>query len=126
MYDGGKIIIGLIIFLALITFPVWYNVVDGKPHTQPDIKIVTDSKECVKDAEWMKHNHMNLLNEWRDKVVRDGIRYFDGPGGKKWEMSLSNTCMNCHPNKADFCDQCHNYMDVSPYCWNCHIAPEEQ
>ena len=125
MYDGGKIIIGILIFLVLITFPIWYNVVSGTPNVPPDLKIVTDAKQCVEDTEWMKHNHMNLLNEWRDKVVRDGIRFYTGHDGIKREMSLSNTCMSCHPNKADFCDQCHNYMSVQPYCWNCHIEPEE-
>jgi hypothetical protein len=126
MYDSGKIIFGLVIFLILATFPFWYNVVDGKPNVQPELKYVTDAKQCVRDTDWMKENHMHLLNQWRDDVVRKGERYFKGPEGKVWEMSLSNTCMNCHSNKADFCDQCHNYMDVDPYCWSCHIAPEEQ
>jgi hypothetical protein len=36
-------------------------------------------------------------------------------------MSLSNTCLDCHSNKAEFCDRCHNYASVSPYCWDCHI-----
>jgi hypothetical protein len=33
--------------------------------------------------------------------------------------------MECHSNKTKFCDQCHNYMGVAPYCWDCHIAPKE-
>jgi hypothetical protein len=40
-------------------------------------------------------------------------------------MSLTNTCLDCHPNKDTFCDRCHNYMAVSPYCWDCHIVPEQ-
>ena len=27
----------------------------------------------------------------------------------------------CHANKAEFCDRCHNYAAVKPYCWDCHI-----
>ena len=41
--------------------------------------------------------------------------------GKEFEMSLSNTCIECHDNKAEFCDRCHNYASVRPYCWDCHI-----
>ena len=28
-------------------------------------------------------------------------------------MSLSNTCLDCHSNKAEFCDRCHNYASVT-------------
>jgi hypothetical protein len=125
MYDGGKIIAGLIIFLVLVTFPIWYNAIGGKPHVQPDPKIITSAKQCVEATAYMKTHHMNLLNDWRTLVVRDGVRYFKAYDGNYYEMSLSNTCMSCHPNKAEFCDQCHNYMDVNPYCWDCHIEPEE-
>jgi hypothetical protein len=33
--------------------------------------------------------------------------------------------MDCHSNKSKFCDQCHNYVDVDPFCWDCHIEPKE-
>jgi cytochrome c oxidase subunit 2 len=39
-------------------------------------------------------------------------------------MSLQNTCMHCHSNKQKFCDECHTYVAVKPYCWDCHIAPK--
>jgi hypothetical protein len=126
MYDGGKILVGLIIFLALITSPIWYHAVQGKPPVIPDPKIITDAKQCVEPTPYMKTNHMTLLNEWRDQVVRQGVRYTRAIDGKVYEMSLSNTCMNCHSNKSEFCDQCHAYMDVNPYCWDCHVEPQEQ
>jgi hypothetical protein len=72
-----------------------------------------------------------MLNDWRDNVVRSDSRFLmkDGKNvmvkGEKAEMSLSRTCMKCHTSKANFCDQCHNYLDVKPYCWDCHVAPEE-
>jgi len=46
--------------------------------------------------------------------------------GKEYQKSISKTCIKCHPNKADFCDQCHNYTAVKPYCWECHIEPKEK
>jgi len=125
MYDTGKIIGGLIIFLLLITFPVWYNAIGGKADMMPKPKIVTDAKQCVDDAAFMKTDHMNVLDQWRDLVVRDGLRFINAPDGKRYEMSLSNTCMSCHSNKSEFCDRCHNYLKVDPYCWDCHIEPKE-
>jgi len=32
--------------------------------------------------------------------------------------------MNCHKDKAEFCDQCHSYMGVQPRCWDCHVYPK--
>jgi hypothetical protein len=59
--------------------------------------------------------------EWR-KVVRDGVTEFVNADGKTYHMSLSNTCLDCHSNKEpEFCDQCHDYASVKPYCWDCHI-----
>ena len=125
MYDAGKIIIGLIIFLILITFPIWYNIAGGNVDNIPDPKIITEAKQCIAPTDYMRIEHMNLLDDWRDKVVREKQRYFVAPDGNRYEMSLSNTCMDCHSNKADFCDECHNYVSVDPYCWDCHIEPEE-
>ncbi|MDX1708870.1 MAG: sulfate reduction electron transfer complex DsrMKJOP subunit DsrJ, partial [Desulfobacterales bacterium] len=67
-----------------------------------------------------------LLDVWRDAVVREGKRIYVNPAGKEFNMSLSNTCLDCHSNKAEFCDRCHNYASVRPYCWSCHIEnPKE-
>lgn len=125
MYDAGKIITGLVVFLALITFPIWYNQASGAAITKPEPKIVTEAKECVAPTEYMRQYHLQLLNQWRDLVVRNGNRVYVGFNGVEHEMSLSNTCMECHSNKAQFCDQCHNYVGVVPYCWDCHIQPKE-
>ena len=81
--------------------------------------------QCVRSAEYMRPFHMDLLSEWRDDVVRRGDRFTEWPDGKPIEKSLSNTCLDCHSNKENFCDRCHNYMSVDPYCWDCHITPAE-
>ncbi len=126
MYDAGKIIGGLIIFLVLITSPIWYNMASGKSDYKPQPKIITTEKQCVMPTEYMRAKHMDLLNEWRQAVVRTGERIHISHDGKKYNMSLSNTCMSCHSNKKEFCDECHNYSAVGqPDCWNCHIEPEE-
>jgi len=83
------------------------------------------AKECVMPKAYMKMEHMQLLNEWRDTVVRDAKRIYVGSSGKEFNMSLTNTCLDCHAEKAEFCDKCHDYASVSPYCWECHIDPKE-
>jgi hypothetical protein len=124
MYDGGKIIAGLVVFVGLITFPIWSNLAKGEtPVPQP--KIVTQETACVAPTEYMRASHMALLNQWRDLVVREGNRVYVAFDGKEHVMSLTNTCLNCHSNKAEFCDQCHNYLGLSVYCWDCHLVPEE-
>ena len=127
MYDAGKIIPVLVVFLILITFPVWYNAASGKASYVPDPEIVSTAKECVRPVEYMKAAHMDLLNIWRDEVVREGKRETLVIEGKEYTKSLTNTCMHCHANKAEFCDRCHDYVAVGqPYCWDCHVAPQEK
>jgi hypothetical protein len=125
MFDAGKVIIGLVIFLVLITFPVWYNATIGNASYVPDPQIITTAPACVAPTAYMKASHMDLLNQWRDDVVRRGNREYVAADGTVYNKSLTKTCMDCHSNKAEFCDRCHDYVAVGqPDCWDCHIAPE--
>lgn len=124
MYNAGKILIGIVIFLALITSPFWYNF--GKASTPPKLEVGTKEKQCVESKAFMQANHMELLNQWRDEVVRNDKRIYVNSSGKEFNMSLQNTCSKCHSTKTKFCDRCHNYLNVAPNCWDCHIAPKEQ
>ena len=126
VYDAGKILVGLILFLGILTSPIWYNTVSGKATYKPEPKIVSQERQCIEPTPFMRIQHMTLLNNWRDSVVRKGAMLYEGEGGKTYDMSLTRTCMNCHSNKADFCDQCHNYLGVTPYCWDCHTYPREK
>ncbi len=125
MRDRGKIIVGLVVFLILITFPVWYNVAKGKATYVPELQRPAEGTACVRDSAWMIANHMDLLNTWRDRVVRADERWDVDQNGKPVEMSLTHTCLGCHQDRAEFCDKCHTYMDVNPYCWDCHVDPKE-
>ena len=127
MYDGGKIIVGLIIGIGLFLSPFFYNA--GKAAKAPDPELTAKAKEakvCVAQKSYMRESHFTMLDEWRNTSVRDGERYYTASDGKKYYKSLQVTCMDCHSNKTKFCDQCHNYMSVAPYCWDCHIVPEEK
>ena len=125
MYDANKIIPGLIIFFCLMTFPVWYSTASGKIAYTPEPEIVTEEKQCIEATQYMRDKHMDLLTDWRESVVRQGTRTYIASDGQEYDISLTGTCMDCHPNKAEFCDQCHDYVGVKPKCWDCHIAPEE-
>ncbi len=122
MSDRNKIIAGIVIFFALFTFPLWFNL--GKAAPAPEVVLTEKAKaakDCVMPTDYMRANHMQVLDLWRHEVVRNGERIFVNAEGKEFNMSLSNTCLDCHSNKADFCDKCHNYVSVAPYCWDCHI-----
>ncbi|MDH4316905.1 MAG: sulfate reduction electron transfer complex DsrMKJOP subunit DsrJ [Desulfobulbaceae bacterium] len=128
IYNSGKIYTGLAIFVLFITFPIWYNHFDasGADQLKKELQKPTVSKECVAPAAEMKASHMKLLNQWRDEVLRDGDREFNVPvEGKMYQKSLQKTCMKCHTSKKKFCDVCHEYASVTPYCWDCHLAPVE-
>lgn len=125
MYDANKIITGLIIFFCLITSPIWYSVASGKATYVPEPKIVTEERQCVEPMQYMRDKHMDLLNDWKESVVREGIRTYVASDGREYNTSLTGTCLKCHPNKAEFCDRCHSYVGIKPNCWNCHNLPKE-
>jgi hypothetical protein len=125
MFNKKLITAGLVVFVAIVTSPIWLNFVNfGKSVPAPELVLSEKAQaagECVRDTDYMKTSHMQLLDTWRDSVVRDGNRIYVNAEGKSFNMSLTKTCLDCHSNKAEFCDRCHNYASVTPYCWDCHI-----
>ena len=125
----SAIFTGLVIFIIIALFPFWINFGKTAPVPEPELlgKAKT-AKKCVLDKMDMRANHMSLLDEWRDSVVRNGNRIYTNTDGKEFNMSLStgeNSCLGCHEDKSKFCDTCHNYASVDPYCWECHTEPKE-
>jgi hypothetical protein len=125
MRDQGIIYTGLAAFLALATFPIWYNLAARTSSTPPEVRLPAHEKQCVAPLDYMKKSHMALLINWREDVVRRNVRTFIAFNGKSYNMSLTGTCLSgCHTNKAEFCDRCHGYVGVKgPYCMDCHIDP---
>lgn len=79
-------------------------------------------ERCVEDTEFMRRNHMVLLNHHRDDTMRRGIR--------TTKHSLKG-CVECHASsktgsvassKEDFCMACHVYTGVKLDCWDCHAT----
>lgn len=81
-------------------------------------------EQCVEDTDYMRRNHMKVLNHHRDKTMHEGIR--------TKQHSLKN-CIECHatPNdkgqrtvlgKDQFCQSCHTYAAVQVDCFQCHSS----
>ncbi|MGD8319226.1 MAG: sulfate reduction electron transfer complex DsrMKJOP subunit DsrJ [Gemmatimonadota bacterium] len=124
MGDRWKIGLGLVVFFALAAYPVWSAMASPADPAQPELERSVDPSGCVEDTLFMRASHQQLLNEWRTLVVRDGQRTWTSSTGREWEMSLTGTCLKCHTNSETFCTRCHDYADVHPTCWSCHVVPE--
>jgi hypothetical protein len=146
MYKGGKIIASLIIFVAFLSFPFFYNM--GKANAGPDVDLNTPAlqqqsyKGCVESPEFMRANHMQLLNQWREEAVRNGQTVYVNSQGTEFDISLQDTCLKCHSTEAEkaaqtggvsnpatdatpaFCASCHDYSAVETTCWTCHFEPK--
>lgn len=211
MSDKPVIIFGLVIFLALATFPTWYTFGAGAvfstdaspPELEPpagalrysapwpggeiglsdlrgqfesfglaplsgEAELFVDPKTgktwlldgerrylvapdedhgtlqiydgCVEPVDTMRAEHMALLLEWRDGVIREGDRSTVEINGQPYAKSLTKTCLQCHSDRNTFCYRCHEYANTLPAwparkpveenlgirCWNCHLKPAEE
>ncbi len=128
MDDRKKIIIGLIIFLGLVTSPFWYRL--GKTAPAPKVSLDTPKiqklleKRCLEPTSYMRASHMELLNAWKNAVTRKGKWIYVSSSGKEVTISLTQTCLSCHSNKEQFCDRCHEYVGARPNCFHCHSEAE--
>lgn len=116
MTDKPRIIIGLVFVLVAVTFPFWYALAAGPPGEPPELEL--PEGECVQEN--MRADHMDVLEKWRQQVVREGDKSKIKIAGKEYDKSLTKTCMGCHTSRQNFCAKCHDYADVQPTCWNCH------
>jgi len=117
MSDKPIIVIGLVIALVVLTVPFWYALAAGTGEATPELDL--PEGQCV--AEDMTARHMELLDQWRDEVVREGDCSDIEVNGKKYAKSLTRGCLSCHTSRQDFCVKCHSYANVEPTCWDCHV-----
>lgn len=123
MNDRPFILGGLIIFVVFVTAPIWHGVATRKiALAAPEIKLPVRERECVAPVGYMRTSHMQLLDDWREEVVRTGQRKYVAYNRKVYEKNLTQTCLSaCHGSRQEFCDRCHNYNGVSTLsCWKCH------
>jgi hypothetical protein len=87
---------------------------------KPVIQKAVKGEQCVEPTDFMRRNHMKLLDHHRDETVLQGVRT------KKYSLK---ECINCHASektdsvaaaKGDFCVSCHSYAAVKIDCFDCH------
>ena len=120
--DGGKIVGGIVIVLAIATGPLWVGSARGVREAPAPPR--TDAG-CVEPREQMRVDHPALLANWREQAVRLGQRSQGSPGGRDLPIGLTPTCLGCHGPASQFCDRCHAQHAVTLSCWQCH-APFAQ
>jgi hypothetical protein len=84
--------------------------------------------KCVADTDFMRRNHMTMLDHQRDGTVHEGIR--------TKQFSLKE-CIACHAvqgpdarpvtikSPKHFCRACHDYTAVKIDCFECHASRPE-
>jgi hypothetical protein len=122
MRERAFILVALASLVALLTWPAWRALAAGGAGAAPSLARARAGTRCVEPVEYMRTSHMKLLAGWRDRVVRDGVRAYATADGRTVTMSLTGTCLDCHGERAKFCDRCHDYAAVRPTCWDCHDA----
>ncbi len=117
----GKTIVLVTLPIVVILAPLAHSVYDrvsaGETPTEaPFLEYPADREGgCVRDTEYMRFHHWELLREVRDASVRDGAR-----GG----ITLSG-CRDCHPSRDRFCNRCHEAVSLQPDCFGCHYYPAD-
>ena len=129
--SGTRVLLALIMLVALVATGAVNAGADWREKTNS--QAAESSKtggQCVRDTEFMRRNHMELIKHDRDVTVHQGIRTVDG--------SLS-ACISCHANKGEdghyipvdaeqgiggeqFCAGFHSYTGVSMDCFQCHAT----
>jgi hypothetical protein len=102
------------VFVFLIFLPVVLSILRPLWASEPEVFLEEPDprwENCIRDAEYMRYRHMDLLKEARSDVIRSGLK-----GG----ITLAG-CGDCHHNRDLFCDRCHEKASVSLDCWGCHF-----
>lgn len=121
MHNAKAVGLGILIFLLLGTFPFWWGWLQESSSEPPEIALPEGGTKCVESREYMRALHMDLLNDWRDTVVRKGERVYVSSSGERFRMSITGTCLECHKSNDEFCNRCHTYVGVSTTCFDCHV-----
>ena len=109
----------IIIFLAAVVLLAATPVQAGQLVPKLDIG---KGGQCVEAPEFMRRNHMEILQHQRDETLRKGVR------GSKYSLV---GCIDCHASSKNnsvlgsnenFCQGCHAYAGVRMDCFECHSS----
>jgi hypothetical protein len=105
--------------LLILVVPIVYSIVSSMraqaAPVPPEFLEMPDPQheECVRDTDYMRFHHWELLRAVREEVVRYGMR--ENPGLLE--------CRRCHTSRERFCNRCHEAVSLYPDCWGCHYYP---
>lgn len=146
MNSKAGVVTVLVIAVVVLTVPLWVALgqrVTGRLKPAPEIPKPTNSELCIMKEP--RAQHMQVIDEWRNSVVREGKSVYksqnhvDPKTGEPVEyvMSLTQTCLlECHASEKDpatdaegnvlsvqqrFCNECHQFANIRPNCWDCHL-----
>jgi hypothetical protein len=117
--NNNSSVITVVILALIILSPFIYSFftfvfVHDDQSSQPFLEKPDPKYEnCVKDIEYMRLHHWELLRAIRIEVVRYG---------KRGELGLKK-CQECHTSRERFCNRCHAAVSMSPDCYGCHYYP---
>lgn len=100
-------------FVVIILLPVVFSVLKPLWAAEPEVFLEAPDarwENCIRDVEYMRFHHMDLLKDVRADVIRSGMK-----GG----ITLAG-CGDCHHNREQFCDRCHEKASVALDCFGCH------
>ena len=123
----GKLAV-LLVFMSSLAFVVHAADEDTSSGVPMPVIPMGLGDSCVKDTDFMRRNHMDMLKHQRDETMLKGIRV---------EQYSLKECISCHAvNGPDstpvtvaspqhFCRSCHDYAAVSIDCFQCHASRPE-
>lgn len=113
----------VVILLAIGFSAVWAFSSPDAEEAQPFLELPAGEEACVvEDTVYMRFQHMDLLLDLRDEVVRDGtLGEFDSDGTVR-RITLDG-CWECHTSRETFCNQCHDAVNLNLDCFRCHHDP---
>jgi hypothetical protein len=110
--------IAVIVFIVVILAPFGYSLmrpVLTRGSSRDDVFIeLPDGGECVRETQYMRFYHMDLLKEVREDVIRRGVR---------GDVTFTG-CRECHTYRGQFCNKCHEAVTLNVDCFGCHYYPE--
>jgi len=118
-FGNIKIFILVAIPVVIILLPFGYSLYNfvfarDAQDAGPFLELPAEPNEgCVRETEYMRFHHWELLRQVRDESVRSGVR-----GG----ITLSG-CRECHVNRERFCNRCHEAVSMELDCFGCHYYP---
>ena len=128
MVPGGTRIVVLVMMLAGMSCLSSVIYADDATNALLPVIPMGQGESCVKDTDFMRRNHMELLKHQRDETTLRGVR--------EEQYSLKE-CLNCHAvygpdatavtvaDPTHFCRSCHDYAAVSIDCFQCHASRPE-